>query len=95
MPKITPSGFAGLGDASAIRTETRKPVQPEKPASDWEKPKWKADRRAVPLYLTHDAWRQLRRLAFDSERSMNSLLVDGLNRVFEAHGLKTTDDLEQ
>jgi len=91
MPKGTPPGFAGLGDTSAVRQE-KKPV-PAPPASAATKPAWKEQRRAVPLYLTHDAWRQLRRLSVDIERSMNSLLIDGLNLVFTAHGLRTTDDL--
>jgi hypothetical protein len=92
MPKGTPPGFVGLGDPGAVRSD-RPTLATPTPEQTTEKSSWKAQRRAVPLYITHDAWRQLRRLSVETERSMNNLLIDGLNTVFAAHGLKTTEDL--
>jgi hypothetical protein len=96
MPKGTPSRFAGLGRPEAATpindapSTTTTPVTSESPS----KTAWRADRRAIPAYLTVRAWKQLRQLSVDTERSMSMLLIDGLDRLFQAHGLKTTADLD-
>ncbi len=96
MPKDTPAGFAGLGDTNTVRPQQRSEQHPQ-PVAAMDavsaKSNWKAQRRAVPLYLTHESWRQLRRLSLDTERSMSKLLIEGLDAVFAAYGLKSTKDL--
>lgn len=96
MPKGTPSRFAGLGRSepatpiSDTQNAAAPPVTGELPT----KTAWRADRRAIPAYLTVRAWKQLRQLSVDTERSMSMLLIDGLDRLFQAHGLRTTADLD-
>lgn len=95
MPKGTPPRFAGLG-----RSEPATPINDTQNAAPTvvnelsSKTPWRADRRAIPAYLTVRAWKQLRQLSVDTERSMSTLLIDGLDRLFQAHGLKTTADLD-
>jgi predicted transcriptional regulator len=44
------------------------------------------ERKGLTLRLNHAAWRQLRQLAFDDERSAHDLLVEALNDYFEKRG---------
>jgi hypothetical protein len=43
-------------------------------------------RKGLTLRLNHAAWRQLRQLALDEERSAHELLIDALNDYFEKSG---------
>lgn len=96
MPKGTPPRFAGLGRTEpAPLNNTAQNAATSLAASDLPaKTAWRTERRAIPAYLTVRAWKQLRQLSVDTERSMSMLLIDGLDRLFQAHGLKTTADLE-
>jgi hypothetical protein len=44
-----------------------------------------APRKGLTLRLNRAAWRQLRQLALDDERSAHDLLIDALNDYFEKH----------
>jgi hypothetical protein len=39
------------------------------------------------VYLEKEALRQLQKLAFDEETTLQALLVEGINNVFAARGL--------
>ena len=43
-------------------------------------------RKGLTLRLSHAAWRQLRQLALDDERSAHDLLIEALNDYFEKRG---------
>lgn len=43
-------------------------------------------RKGLTLRLNPAAWRQLRQLAFDDERSAHDLLIEALNDYFEKRG---------
>ncbi len=43
-------------------------------------------RKGLTLRLNPPAWRQLRQLAFDDERSAHDLLIEALNDYFEKRG---------
>lgn len=44
-------------------------------------------KRVATVYLEPEALRQLQKLAFDEETTLQALLVEGVNAVFEARGL--------
>lgn len=96
MPKGTPPRFAGLGRAESTTLTSDMQNAAPTPANGElsSKTAWRADRRAIPAYLTVRTWKQLRQLSVDTERSMSTLLIDGLDRLFQSHGLKTTADLD-
>lgn len=45
-----------------------------------------APRKGLTLRLNPAAWRQLRQLALDDERSAHDLLIEALNDLFEKRG---------
>jgi len=52
-------------------------MQSDAPKADGEQ------RKGLTLRLNRAAWRQLRQLAFDDERSAHDLLIEALNDYFE------------
>ena len=46
----------------------------------------KSSRKGLTLRLNQQAWRQLRQLAFDDERSAHDLLIEALNDFFAKRG---------
>lgn len=52
-------------------------------------------RRQLPTYIPHNAYEQLRQLAFDERVSMNTLLLEGLDLLFMNRGLKSTSELSE
>jgi len=96
MSKKPPSAFAALSSPTAVVpkpgvAETTQ-TNPE-PVSKAQSTDWRSTRKQVPVYLTPATWKQLRRLSVDLETSMNALLLDGLDRLFKEHGLKSSGDL--
>lgn len=47
------------------------------------------------VYLYPDAYEALRLLSFQTRRSQHSLLMEGLARVFEAHGVEVPASLRE
>jgi hypothetical protein len=75
-----PSVFdQGLAEAEA---ET-KPASPE-PRKQPE------GTRQVAVYLPHASWRDLREIAYTSERRVNDVILDGLDLLLKQHGFPTT-----
>ena len=44
-------------------------------------------KRVATVYLDKEALRQLQRIAFEEEATLQALLVEGVNAVFAARGL--------
>jgi hypothetical protein len=49
--------------------------------------KTREGRRAATVYLDKEALRQLQKIAFDEETTLQVLLTEGVNGVFAARGL--------
>ena len=49
--------------------------------------KTREGKRVATVYLEKEALRQLQKLAFDEETTLQALLVEGINSVFTARGL--------
>ncbi len=49
--------------------------------------KTREGKRVATVYLEKEALRQLQKLAFDEETTLQALLVEGVNSVFAARGL--------
>jgi hypothetical protein len=49
--------------------------------------KTREGKRVATVYLEKEALRQLQKLAFDEETTLQALLVEGINNVFAARGL--------
>jgi len=64
----------------------------EAPAEAPSKPKWikaktREDKRGVGFYVGRDAWRQLRKLCADEERSQQDLMIEALDDLFAKYRL--------
>ena len=49
--------------------------------------KTREGKRVATVYLEPEALRQLKRIAFDEERTVQDLLAEGVNAVFEKRGM--------
>lgn len=61
-----------------------------------QKPKAQSGRPGIKqqtAYLPEPVHNQLRHLAFDENRKMHDLLMEGLDRVFKSRGLKSIAEL--
>jgi len=47
----------------------------------------------MSLYLPYFAWRRIRRLAFEEERSIHSLVLEGLDLLLAQRGQPSIADL--
>ena len=64
------------------------PASPDQtPASRYPKAKTREGKRVAPVYLEREALRQLQKVAFDEEVTIQALLTEGINAVFERRGL--------
>ncbi len=59
----------------------------EVPARKYPVAKTREGKRVATVYLEKEALRQLQKLAFDEETTLQALLVEGINSVFAARGL--------
>ena len=64
--------------SSSSRRDSEPPPKPANRASD--------NRRGQTLRLPVDAWRQLKHLATDEERTSHDLLLEALNMLFRDRG---------
>ena len=62
-------------------------VQSEAQERKYPVAKTREGRRAATVYLDKEALRQLQKIAFDEETTIQSLLAEGVNGVFAARGL--------
>jgi hypothetical protein len=64
------------------------PVPVEDPgARKYPVAKTREGKRVATVYLEPEALRQLKHVAFDEEKTVQELLVEGVNAVFEKRGL--------
>lgn len=73
----------------APKAEEAAPVQaqPAKPARKYPVSPTREGKRVATVYLDPAALRQLQKLAFDEETTLQALLTEGVNAVFAARGL--------
>ena len=62
-------------------------VEPEGQVRKYPVAKTREGRRAATVYLDKEALRQLQKIAFDEETTIQALLAEGVNSVFAARGL--------
>jgi hypothetical protein len=63
------------------------PVPVEEPGRKYPVAKTREGKRVATVYLEPEALRQLKRIGFDEERTVQELLIEGVNAVFEKRGL--------
>lgn len=63
------------------------PAVPPEAARKYPVAKTREGKRVATVYLEPEALRQLKRVAFDEERTVQDLLLEGVNAVFEKRGL--------
>jgi hypothetical protein len=63
------------------------PVPVEEPGRKYPVAKTREGKRVATVYLEPEALRQLKRIGFDEERTVQDLLIEGVNAVFEKRGL--------
>jgi hypothetical protein len=61
--------------------------EPEPQARKYPVAKTREGKRVATVYLEKEALRQLQKLAFDEETTIQVLLTEGVNSVFAARGL--------
>jgi hypothetical protein len=79
--KATP----GPVEPSAVAPVAQVPV--EEPARKYPVAKTREGKRVATVYLEPEALRQLKRIGFDEERTVQELLIEGVNAIFEKRGL--------
>ncbi|GJD43971.1 hypothetical protein AFCDBAGC_1833 [Methylobacterium cerastii] len=57
------------------------------PGSRYPKATTREGKRVVTAYVSPEAFRQLKRLAADTDAQQQDLLLEGINLLFEKHGL--------
>ncbi len=63
------------------------PAAPEPAPRKYPVAKTREGKRVATVYLEPEALRQLKRAAFDEDKTVQELLVEGVNAVFERRGL--------
>jgi hypothetical protein len=63
------------------------PMQDAEPARKYPVAKTREGKRVATVYLEPEALRQLKRIGFDEEKTVQELLTEGVNAVFEKRGL--------
>lgn len=74
------------GSAGPTPTSAGSVAEPE-PKRKYPVAKTREGKRVATVYLEPEALRQLKRIGFDEETTVQELLVEGINAVFEKRGL--------
>lgn len=79
--------------------EVAEPAQPTRarPKAEGTAPRRTIGNKPIKqqtVYLPIPVYEQLRRLAFDEREKMHTLIMEGLDRVFQDRGLKSLAELE-
>lgn len=69
-----PGAAEAEAPAKPPRRATRAPTQPD-------------GRKGLPVRVSVETWKQLRRLAADRETTLQGLMTEALNDLFQKHGL--------
>ncbi len=92
-PKLVEDDAAAAATAEAsAASATTSPASPVPAAEPEPKRKYpvaktREGKRVATVYLEPEALRQLKRIGFDEETTVQELLVEGINAVFEKRGL--------
>ena len=70
-----------------MKLDTLKAAKPANPSKVLPGAVGDDKRRGQTLRLTVDAWKQLKRLAVDEEKTAHELLLEAVNRLFQDRGL--------
>ncbi len=63
------------------------PEPAAEPGRKYPVAKTREGKRVATVYLEPEALRQLKKIGFDEERTVQDLLIEGINAVFEKRGL--------
>ncbi|MGI4763567.1 MAG: ribbon-helix-helix domain-containing protein [Janthinobacterium lividum] len=74
-------------DAAPTRAPAPPALTEPSPANRYPKAKTREGKRVATVYLDREALRQLQKVGFDEETTIQALLVEGVNAVFERRGL--------
>ncbi len=74
-------------ESAPARVPTSPALTEPAPANRYPKAKTREGKRVATVYLEHEALRQLQKVGFDEETTIQALLVEGINAVFERRGL--------
>jgi hypothetical protein len=85
MPSPQPAPESAA-PTETIETPIVRLAPPPTPATPSQRPKSRQGKRIASVYLDPEALRQLQKIAFDEETSLQALLSEGVNAVFEARG---------
>jgi hypothetical protein len=85
--KAEPEALEPAAAAPATAPAPVAVVEPEAQARKYPVAKTREGRRAATVYLEKEALRQLQKIAFDEETTIQALLAEGVNGVFAARGL--------
>jgi hypothetical protein len=81
----------GKAQAQTVEPTTPVPILPPvpepEPARKYPVAKTREGKRVATVYLEPEALRQLKRIGFDEEKTVQELLTEGVNAVFEKRGL--------
>ena len=89
-PSAEPEATPGVQEGQAPEVapaRTSPPAAAAAPAGRYLKAKTREGKRAATVYLEHEALRQFQKIAFDEETTIQALLLEGVNAVFERRGL--------
>jgi hypothetical protein len=77
----------GKSDPAPIEPVVAAPPPVAEPARKYPVAKTREGKRVATVYLEPEALRQLKRIGFDEEKTVQELLTEGVNAVFEKRGL--------
>ena len=86
------AGSAPAMDIGAAMRDAAEPVParaPDEIAEQRSTAPSRTGKRGVVGYVSPELWAQLRHLAIDERSSIQALVLEGLDRVFEARGIAT------
>jgi hypothetical protein len=79
-----PSGLKGFG-----KPQDAKPAPAAAESAPTAAPAPRKDTRlAKSVRVTRAQWRRIRELETDTEKTFQALCIDGLNKLFQEHGLE-------
>ncbi|MCC5979357.1 MAG: hypothetical protein JJU21_14955 [Salinarimonas sp.] len=90
-PKLVETESEAAEAASAAASQPATPQNTAAPESEprrkYPVAKTREGKRVATVYLEPEALKQLKRIGFDEETTVQELLVEGINAVFEKRGL--------
>ena len=76
-----------FGSSSPVAAKPAEPAPTPAAAGKYPVAKTREGKRVATVYLDPEALKALQRIAIDEDASLQALLVEGVNAVFQARGL--------